>query len=167
MCGAVRPVAAYRLCLRCGDSRNNGYSGKRPPTCKGGRVLRNVFVRTYRLHHSSCRQSVRFRWKTCGLPGCWRVNFSSRSLGGVITYVSRGALQKKCGWADYSPLCRLGRGAAGGRLFRKKMQTRTFAFFSSPQPAAAAAGCPSPIEPFMKGLRSERPQGAERADPTF
>ena len=47
------------------------------------------------------------------------------------------------------------------------MQTWTFAFLSSAQPAATAAGCPSPFEPLMKGLRPERPQGAQRANPTF
>jgi hypothetical protein len=35
MCGAVRPVTTYRLCLRCGDSGGNGSWGKCLLPCKG------------------------------------------------------------------------------------------------------------------------------------
>jgi hypothetical protein len=39
----------------------------------------------------------------------------------------------------------------------KKIQTWTFAFFSSSQPTATAVGCSSPFEPLITGLRLERP----------
>ena len=69
----------------------------------------------------------------------------------VLSAVSRGA-GKMVGWAYYAPLCRGGGRAAGRRLGEKKMQTWTFAFFSTSQPIAPEMGCASPFEPLMKGL---------------
>jgi hypothetical protein len=53
-----------------------------------------------------------------------------------------------------TPLCGgVAAGAAGRRPEQKKTQTWTFAFFSTSRPPATVGGCPSPFEPFMKGLR--------------
>jgi hypothetical protein len=70
---------------------------------------------------------------------------------GFSLTVTVGA-ERKFGRAYYDPLWRGGGRAAGRRLAKKKMQTWTFAFFSTSQPMSTDMGCSSPFEPFMLGF---------------
>ena len=61
--------------------------------------------------------------------------------------------------------------AAGSRIAMKKMQTWTFAFFSTFQHPATAGGCSFPFEPFKEGFATvatmERREWREQTPPFF
>jgi len=74
------------------------------------------------------------------------------SLTSAVGLVRFACGLRKPGRAEYDPLCRCGGGAAWTPPVSEKIANTMFAIFSSSQPAATAAGCPSPFEPLMKGL---------------